>query len=146
MSRFLIRRISFMLLTMFLVSAGMFFMAEIAPGNIAINTLGMNNLETLPNQGGRMRWKIENEGFNLEYAYNQDETASKKFYRLLQVAYLQFQSLEKGSLFHTAFPKGVRSLDNIVSRLLEAWRNLRFTSVGFNSLYGGSYQIRFDSS
>ena len=40
MSRFLIRRISFMFLTMFLVSVGTFFMAEIAPGNIAINTLG----------------------------------------------------------------------------------------------------------
>ncbi len=117
-------------------------------------TLRMNNVDILGNEGGRIRWKIENEGFNvqknggfnLEHAYSHDENARKVFYLLLQIACILFQLLEKGSLFRAAFPQGFGSLKNIASRLLEAWRNLRITSGGFNSLYGGRYQIRFDSS
>jgi len=113
-----------------------------------------NNVDTLANQGGRLRWKIENEGFNvqknggfnLEHAYSQDQTARKVFYLLLQIAYGLFQLLEKGSLFRNAFPDGVGSLKNIAARLLEAWRNLPLSPQGFNSLYAGRYQIRFDSS
>ena len=90
----------------------------------------------------------------LEHPYSQactehsrsDETARKVFYFLLQIAHLIFQLMEKGSLFHTAFPKGVGSLKNIAFRLLEAWRNLRLSASGFCSLYRGRYQIRFDSS
>ncbi len=56
--------------------------------------LKSNNVIALANQGGRIRWKIENEGFNvqknggydLEHAYTQDPTASKVFYLLLQIA------------------------------------------------------------
>jgi len=114
----------------------------------------MTNVDTLANQGGRLRWKIENEGFNiqknagynLEHPYSQDATARKVFYFLLQIACLLFQLLEKGSLFRQAFPKGVGSLKNIALRLLEAWRNLRLNTAGFCSLYSGRYQIRFDSS
>ena len=40
MTRFLIRRIGFLFLTMFLVSVATFAISEIAPGNIAINVLG----------------------------------------------------------------------------------------------------------
>ena len=112
------------------------------------------NVDTLANDGGRLRWKIENEGFNvqknggfnLEHPYSQNENAGKVFYFLLQIAYLIFQLMEKGSLFRNAFPKGVGSLKNIAFRLLEAWRNLRLSAVDFCSLYGGRYQIRFDSS
>jgi len=114
----------------------------------------MTNVDTLANQGGRMRWKIENEGFNvqknggfnLEHPYSQHHKARKVFYFLLQIAYLIFQLLEKGSLFRKAFPNGVGSLKNIAFRLLEAWRNLRLSPAGFYSLYSGRYQIRFDSS
>ncbi len=112
------------------------------------------NADILANEGGRLRWKIENEGFNslknggfkMEHAYSQDKTAGKVFYYLMQIAHLIFQLLEKGSLFRKAFPKGVGSLKNIAFRLLEAWRNLRLSSRGFMSLFGGRYQIRFDSS
>ena len=106
------------------------------------------------NQGGRIRWKIENEGFNiqknggynLEHPYSQDGTSRKVFYFLLQIALLIFQLIEKGSLFRQAFPNGLGSLKNIAFRLLEAWRNLRLSSNGFQCLYSGRYQIRFDSS
>jgi hypothetical protein len=54
---------------------------------------------TLANQGGRLRWKIENEGFNvqkhggyaLEHAYTQNPTAAKVFYFLLPIAHLLSQ-------------------------------------------------------
>jgi len=113
-----------------------------------------NNVDTLANQGGRLRWKIENEGFNvqknggynLEHPYSQDHAARKVFYFLLQIAHLLFQLIEKGSLLRQAFPGGLGSHKNIAARLLEAWRNLRLSSTGFQNLYRGRYQIRFDSS
>jgi hypothetical protein len=89
-----------------------------------------HNVDTLANQAGRLRWKVENEGFNiqknggfnLQHPYSQDDTARKVFYYLLQIAHLLFQLLEKGSLFRQAFPRGVGSLRNIASRLLEGSR------------------------
>lgn len=114
----------------------------------------IRTVSILANEGGRLRWKIENEGFNaqknggfeLEHAYSQDETAAKVFYYLLQVAHILFQLVEKGSLFRQAFPNGVGSLKNIAFRLLEAWRNLRLGTKGFLNLFNGRFQIRFDSS
>jgi hypothetical protein len=113
-----------------------------------------HNVDTLANQAGRLRWKIENEGFNiqknggflLEHPYSQNDTARKVFYYLLQIAHLLFQLMEKGSLFRKAFPQSVGSLKNITFRLLEAWRNLRLSPTAFCSIYSGRYQIRFDSS
>ncbi len=75
----------------------------------------------LANEGGRLRWKIENEGFNvqknggyaLEHVYGQDATAGKVFYLLLQVAHLLSHLIEHGSLFRKSFPKGVGSAKNI---------------------------------
>lgn len=117
-------------------------------------TLSTRNVDTLANEGGRLRWKIENEGFNeqknggyeLEHAYSKDENASKVFYYLLQIAHLIFQLLEKGSDFRKAFPNGVGGLQNLAFRLLEAWRNLRLSTTDFCNLYKGRYQIRFDTS
>ena len=116
--------------------------------------LTAKNSPVLANDGGRLRWKIENEGFNvqknggfeLEHAYSQDETAGKIFYFLLQIAYMIFQLVEKGSLFRKAFPKGVGSLRNIARALLEAWRNLRLPKTALMRLSTGSFQIRFDTS
>jgi hypothetical protein len=111
-------------------------------------------VDLLANDGARLRWKIENEGFNsqknggfaMEHAYSQDQTAGKIFYFLMQIAHLIFQLLEKGSLFRSAFPTGLGSLKNIAFRLLEAWRNLRLNRGAFLSLLEGKYQIRFNSS
>lgn len=113
-----------------------------------------HNVDTLVNQAGRLRWKVENEGFNiqknggfrLEHPYSQNNTARKVFYYLLQIAYLLFQLMEKGSLFRQAFPHGLGSLKNIAFRLLEGWRNLRLSPRAFCTLYSGRYQIRFDTS
>ena len=109
---------------------------------------------TLANQGGRLRWKIENEGFNvqkhggyaLEHAYTHNPTAAKVFYFLLQIAHLLSQLMAHGSLLRQAFPKGVGSAKNLAFRLLEAWRNLRRTPTEVLALSAGRFQIRFDTS
>ena len=40
MAKFLLRRIFFLVITMFVVSIAVFAISELAPGNIAVNTLG----------------------------------------------------------------------------------------------------------
>ena len=110
-----------------------------------------NNVITLANEGGRLRWKIENEGFNvqknggfaLEHAYTRNATASKVFYYLMQVAHIVFQLIERGSLFRKAFPAGVGSAKNIAFRLLEAWRNLRLRPDDIRQILNIRLQIRF---
>jgi hypothetical protein len=114
-------------------------------------TVTPHNLLPLANQGGRLRWKIENEGFNvqknggyaLEHVYSQDTNASKVFYLLLQIAHLVAQLIEHGSLFRQAFPKGVGSAKNIAFRLLEAWRNLYLGADDMQRMLDARIQIRF---
>lgn len=108
----------------------------------------------LANEGGRIRWKIENEGFNvqknrgyeLEHAYTTHPIASKVFYLLLQIAHLIAQLIEKGSLFRKAFPAGVGSAQNIAFRLLEAWRNLLLHADQIQRMLSVRPRIRFDTS
>lgn len=109
------------------------------------------NVVALANGGGRVRWKIENEGFNvqknggyaLEHRYSQDSTASKVFYLLLQIAHMLAQLIERGTLFRKAFPRGVGSAKNIAFRLLEAWRNLRLRPTQIQQMLDARIQIRF---
>lgn len=116
-------------------------------------TLISGNLRKL-SDAGRSRWKIENEGFNLqknggyrlEHPYSQDDVAHKIFYLLLQMAFTIFQLMAKGSLFRTAFPKGLGSLKNIAFRFLDAWRNLRCDVRQLDFIFFGHYHIRLDTS
>jgi hypothetical protein len=110
-----------------------------------------NNCIELAHTGGRIRWKIENEGFNvqknqgyaLEHAYTTDHTASKIFYLLLQIAHMIAQLIEHGSLFRQAFPNGVGSAKNIAFRLLEAWRNLRVSANRLRQMLDARRRIGF---
>jgi len=110
-----------------------------------------NTVIILANEGGRLRWKIENEGFNvqknggyeLEHAYTRNPIASKVFYYLLQVAHIIAQLTERGSLFRKAFPSGVGSAKNLAFRLLEAWRNFRLTDEQLHHMLSVRIQIRF---
>mgnify|MGYP001248360375 FL=1 len=112
--------------------------------------LKANNVIASANQGGRIRWKIENGGFNvqknggydLQHAYTTDPVASKVFYFLLQMDHLIAQLTQKGSLFRQAFPDGVGSAKNIALRLLEAWRNLRASAQRMRHLLEARRQIR----
>jgi hypothetical protein len=110
-----------------------------------------HNVLQLANEGGRLRWKIENEGFNvqknggyaLEHRYSEDPIASKIFYLLLQIAHTLAQLMERGSLFRRAFPHGVGSAKNMAFRLLEAWRNLRLAPNAVQRMLDVRIQIRF---
>jgi len=114
-------------------------------------TVEANKVITLANEGGRLRWKIENEGFNvqknggfeLEHAYTQNPIASKVFYLLLQIAHLLAQLIERGSLFRQAFPAGVGSARNLAFRLLEAWRNLRVSTEQIQRMLNTRPRIQF---
>ena len=112
------------------------------------------NVTILSNDGGRMRWKIENEGFNvqkkggyeLEHAYTNNPNSAKVFYLLLQIAHLLAQLLYKATLLKRDFPGGFGSAKNLAFRLLEAWRNARMTQVDIAQTLQKRFQIRFDSS
>jgi hypothetical protein len=112
------------------------------------------NVTTLSNDGGRMRWKIENEGFNvqktggyeLEHAYTNDPTSAKVFYLLLQIAHLLAQLLYKATVLKKDFLEGLGSAKNLAFRLLEAWRNVHMDQADITALLQKRFQIPFDSS
>jgi len=112
------------------------------------------NITTLSNGGGRMRWKIENEGFNvkkrggyeLEHAYTNHPNSAKVFYLLLQIAHLLAQLLYKAKLLKRDLPGGFGSAKNLAFRLLEAWRNARMAQADITAALQKRFQIRFDSS
>ena len=110
--------------------------------------------------GGRQRWRTENEGFNtqknsglnLEHAYS--HTCWAAYYFLLQIAHLLLQLVEKGSLLrHLAQEQGKRtavelfgSLKNMAQRLLESLRYRHWPDEAFDRAAAGPIQIRLDSS
>ncbi len=120
------------------------------------HNVSANNVIPLANYGGRIRWKVENEGFNvqknggygLEHAYSNNLTSVKIFYFLLQIAHMLAQLLDKGSLLRKSFPAGFGSAKNLAFRLLEAWRNAPLTIEKIEALSRTRIQIRFyfDSS
>ena len=111
-------------------------------------------VQALATHGGRLRWKTENEGFNvqkhqgyaLEHTYSTDWHAAQVLYLLLQLAHLLMQLLERGSLFRQAFPQGVGSGKDLAFRLLEAWRNACLQLQALQRLLRQRIQIRFDTS
>jgi hypothetical protein len=111
------------------------------------------NVAELAARGGRLRWKIENEGFNtqktggyeLEHAYSTDRTAMKNFYLLLQVAHLISQLMEKGSLLRERIQETMGSLRTFSQRLWAALTETYFDLERLREILGTRIQIRFDS-
>lgn len=71
-----------------------------------MTNLVLNNKNVIKTvETGRKRWKIENEGFNIQkngtfnigHLYSKNATAIKVHYILIQIAHLLRQLLEKGS-------------------------------------------------
>lgn len=105
-------------------------------------------------KGGRIRSKIENEGFNiqknsdlnLEHPYSHDPDILKAYYYLLQISHMILQLLEKGSLLRRLAAKSPTdffgSLRNIARRLLEAFRYRRLSDAAFDPAGAASIQIR----
>lgn len=112
------------------------------------------NVAELAGRGGRLRWKIENEGFNtqknggyeLEHAYSTNATAMKNFYLLLQLGHLISQLMEKGSLLRERIRETMGSLKTFSQRL---WAALTETFIDLERLQrilDTRIQIRFDTS
>lgn len=112
-----------------------------------------NNVKTL-SEGGRLRWKIENEGFNtqknggyrLEHAYSKDWQAAQNFYLLTQLAHLMNQLMAKGNLLPAPFKQLFGSIRSFAARLLEAWRTATIPPEALQRYLAQPRQIRFDSS
>lgn len=100
--------------------------------------------------GGRLRWKIENEGFNtqknggygLEHPYSEHIVALKNFYLLLQIAHIISQLMEKGSLLVDEVKKAFGSIRNLSRRLLESLRTSVFNPIDIQSIESSRFQIR----
>ena len=118
-----------------------------------------NNVNAVATYGGRVRFKIENQGFNiqknsglnLEHAYSTGIDSMKSFYYLLQIAHLFLQMLELGSLLrqlarqYQSTPIGLfGSLKNIAQRLLECFRYFRLDADAFDCAQ--RFQIRLADS
>ncbi|MCL4387145.1 transposase family protein [Patescibacteria group bacterium] len=105
-------------------------------------------------KGGRLRWKIENEGFNtqknggygLEHPYSLDNTAIKNFYLLLQIAHTINQLMEKGSLLKNELFKFYGSIKNFTQRLCRALISEAINPDAMQDFLSSRIQIRFDTT
>jgi hypothetical protein len=117
-------------------------------------TIDRANVVNLGNRGGRCRWKIENEGFNLqknsgfnlEHAYSTGQLQIKNFYILLQIAHLILQLMERGSLLSQDAKKLFGSLANLARRLAESIRNVLIPADATDPALAARIQIRFNTS
>jgi hypothetical protein len=116
--------------------------------------ISQDTVVALANRGGRCRWKIENEGFNvqknggfnLEHAYSTGERQIKNFYVLLQIAHLILQLLERGSLLTQDARKLFGSLRNLAQRLAESIRNVLIPADAIDTTLAAAIQIRLNTS
>jgi hypothetical protein len=112
-------------------------------------------------QGGRNRWKIENEGFNrqknsglnLEHVYSTDPEKMQAYYHLLQIAFILVQLLERGSLLGRlaeAYGKTpvqlFGSLKNIARRLLDSLRYYVWPAPSYDARAAAALHIGLDTS
>lgn len=120
--------------------------------------LSKETVATVGNDAGRLRWKIENEGFNaqknggynLEHMYAKNWNAAKNFYVFIQIGHLLHQLLEKGSLIRKTVGKKVKeafgSIRAFTRRLLESLRYWLLPLDPWDMDPNDRIQIRLDSS
>jgi len=117
-------------------------------------SVSSDTVPALANRGGRCRWKIENEGFNiqknggfnLEHAYSTGDRQIKNFYLLLQIAHLILQLIEHGSLLSDRCQHLFGSLLRMAHRLAESLRNRLIPREALDLEAARRIQIRLDSS
>lgn len=89
-----------------------------------------NRVQNIANQGGRLRWKIENEGFNvqknagyhMEHPFSEHPNGFCVFYTLLLIAHYLSQLIHHGSLIESLV-RAYGSAKNFARRLAESLRN-----------------------
>ncbi len=100
-------------------------------------------------KGGRSRWTIENQGFNmqktggynLEHTYSKDTVGIKNFYLVMQIAHTINQLMEKGNLLSKVVRSALQSIKNIATQLLEELRTKHINNISL-----GTLKIRLDTS
>lgn len=88
-----------------------------------------NNVANIANKGGRLRWKIENEGYNvqknngyaMQHPYSEHPNGFRVFYLLLVLAHYLTQLILHGSLIHS-LRQAFGSAKNFARRLAESLR------------------------
>lgn len=97
---------------------------------------------------GRIRWDIENEGFNeqkkhgfnLEHVYSENYNAMKNHYYLIQIAHMIAQIFEKSSMIYKQTKLATKQIfDKLRMKFLEHLitdKDIEATKVGF--------QVRFE--
>jgi hypothetical protein len=123
--------------------------------------VGRKTVEEVAQQGGRYRWKVENEGFNrqknsglnLKHVYSTDPEKWKAYYLLLQIAFIVTQLLERGSLLRRLAAEMGRpvwklfgSLKNVARRLLDSVRFVPWEEAWFDPRQARKLRIGLDSS
>jgi hypothetical protein len=123
--------------------------------------VGHKTVEEIAQQGGRYRWKVENEGFNrqknsglnLEHVYSIDPENWKAYYLLLQIAFVLTQLSERGSLLRRLALESGRpfwqlfgSLKNVARRLLDSIRFVVWEAWWFEPAVARKLRIELDSS
>jgi hypothetical protein len=113
------------------------------------------NCHPLATEGGRLRWKIENEGFRtqkhagfeMEHAYAKRPQPAKNFYLLLQIAHNLSQLFEAYCQGKTEVKRALGSLRNLAHALLESFRRDPTTDPDqLNTFLNAPIQIRLDTS
>jgi hypothetical protein len=128
---------------------------------LTVLPVGRKTVEAIAQQGGRYRWKVENEGFNrqknsglnLEHVYSIDPEKWKAYYLLLQIAFIVVQLVERGSLLRRLAAdlgrpvwKLFGSLKNVARRLLDSVRFVAWEASWFDPRQAGKLRIGLDSS
>jgi hypothetical protein len=123
--------------------------------------LGRKTVEEVAQQGGRYRWKVENEGLgrqknsglNLEHVASTDPERWQSYDLLLQLAFLLVQLLERGSLRRRLAEEAGRpvwklfgSLKNLARRLLDRVRFVAWDEAWFDARPAQAVRIGLDSS
>lgn len=97
---------------------------------------------------GRMRWKIENEGFNvqknqgyeLEHMFSLDPNGMKNHYMLLQIAHMIRQLYDKGVKKLKLLKSSIKEMSSL---LLENFRNKVLTREDIKYVNHTKIQVRF---
>jgi hypothetical protein len=105
-------------------------------------------------QAARLRWKIENEGFNMQkhggyalsHVFSYDINAYQNFYLLMQIAHIIHQLFEKGSLRKLCFDGKIVSLITICRDLLAEVKMACIDWLLWRQKKVSGFQIRLDTS
>ena len=114
----------------------------------------VDTVDELGNKGARCRWKIKNEGFNIQknggfnlaHAYSTKRRQMHNWYILLQIAHLILQFLERGSLLCQDVKRSFGSIRAMAQRLWESIRNVLIPQEALDIAAAARIQIRLNSS